>query len=85
MQPPSTPPPSRIPLTPTVADSWPLPQSGRVHDFNHARVAELADAQDSGSCARKGVGVQVPPRAPWVGETTQPNLMKKPDRAGGSI
>ena len=29
----------------------------------HARVAELADAQDSGSCARKGVGVQVPPRA----------------------
>lgn len=28
-----------------------------------ARVAELADAQDSGSCARKGVGVQVPPRA----------------------
>jgi CRP/FNR family transcriptional regulator, cyclic AMP receptor protein len=29
----------------------------------YARVAELADAQDSGSCARKGVGVQVPPRA----------------------
>ena len=26
-------------------------------------MAELADAQDSGSCARKGVGVQVPPRA----------------------
>ena len=24
----------------------------------------MADAQDSGSCARKGVGVQVPPRAP---------------------
>lgn len=32
-----------------------------------ARVAELADAQDSGSCARKGVGVQVPPRAPLGG------------------
>ncbi len=31
---------------------------------SHARVAELADAEDSGSCARKGVGVQVPPRAP---------------------
>lgn len=29
-----------------------------------AKVAELADAQDSGSCARKGVGVQVPPFAP---------------------
>ena len=29
-----------------------------------ARVAELADAQASGACARKGVRVQVPPRAP---------------------
>ena len=29
----------------------------------HARVAELADAHGSGPCARKGVGVQVPPRA----------------------
>ena len=29
-----------------------------------ARVAELADAQDSGSCVRKDVRVQVPPRAP---------------------
>ena len=28
-----------------------------------ARVAELADAQASGACARKGVRVQVPPRA----------------------
>ena len=28
-----------------------------------ARVAELADAQDSGSCDRKIVGVQLPPRA----------------------
>ena len=28
------------------------------------RVAELADAQDSGSCDRKIVGVQVPPRPP---------------------
>src|SRR5690606_20557123 len=30
------------------------------------RVAELADAQDSGSCDRKIVGVQVPPRPPGV-------------------
>ncbi len=29
----------------------------------HARVAELADAQASGACVRKDVGVQVPPRA----------------------
>ena len=29
-----------------------------------AKVAELADAQDSGSCGRKAVGVQVPPFAP---------------------
>src|SRR5262245_66183590 len=29
-----------------------------------AEVAELADAHDSGSCARKGVGVRVPPSAP---------------------
>jgi len=28
-----------------------------------ARVAELADALASGASARKGVGVQVPPRA----------------------
>ena len=33
----------------------------------HARVAELADAQDSGSCVRKDVRVQVPPRAPLLG------------------
>lgn len=31
-----------------------------------ARVAELADAHGSGPCAREGVGVQVPPRAPQV-------------------
>ncbi len=31
---------------------------------NQAKVAELADAQDSGSCGRKAVGVQVPPFAP---------------------
>ena len=29
----------------------------------HARVAELADAQASGACVLRDVGVQVPPRA----------------------
>jgi hypothetical protein len=28
-----------------------------------AKVAELVDAQASGACARKGVGVRVPPFA----------------------
>ena len=32
------------------------------------RVAELADAQDSGSCPLRGVGVQVPPRPPHHGQ-----------------
>ena len=32
--------------------------------LHHGRVAELADAQDSGSCVRKDVRVQVPPRPP---------------------
>ena len=31
-----------------------------------AEVAELADALDSGSSARKGVGVQIPPSAPQM-------------------
>ena len=30
------------------------------------RVAELADAQDSGSCVREDVGVQLPPRPPPI-------------------
>src|SRR5438309_9572578 len=30
----------------------------------HGRVAELADAQDSGSCPGNRVGVQLPPRPP---------------------
>src|SRR5687767_7626539 len=40
------------------------PYYGRAH---RAEVAELADAHDSGSCARKGVGVRVPPSAPGTG------------------
>src|SRR5215469_17197712 len=31
-----------------------------------AEVAELADAQDLGSCGRKAVGVQLPPSAPII-------------------
>ena len=34
----------------------------RGYRLGNGRVAELADAQDSGSCVRKDVGVQVPPR-----------------------
>ena len=36
--------------------------------YNHFRcagMAELADAHGSGPCARKGVGVQLPPCARW--------------------
>src|SRR5688572_5552443 len=37
-----------------------------MNDALRAEVAELADAHDSGSCALTGVGVRVPPSAPWV-------------------
>jgi hypothetical protein len=36
-----------------------------------AEVAELADALDSGSSARKGVGVQIPPSAPSILPSSQ--------------
>src|SRR5215475_4517381 len=36
----------------------------KMKSLSRAEVAELADAHDSGSCARKGVGVRVPPSAP---------------------
>ena len=39
----------------------------RAATLSHSgRVAELADAQASGACVRKDVGVQVPPRPRWV-------------------
>ena len=41
-----------------------LEKSGYGRNKHVAEVAELADALDSGSSARKGVGVQVPPSAP---------------------
>jgi trigger factor len=43
-----------------------LKNCGTMYIFNiSARVAELADAPDLGSGARKGVGVRVPPFAPF--------------------
>ena len=39
--------------------------------LHHGRVAELADAQDSGSCVRKDVRVQVPPRPRRSAENTR--------------
>src|SRR5438105_1232045 len=45
---------------PSACDRLPSPGSQRRGPLG--RVAELADAQDSGSCGRKDVGVQVPPR-----------------------
>ena len=35
-----------------------------ISSASRAKVAELVDAQDSGSCVRKDVGVRVPPFAP---------------------
>src|SRR5438067_8703692 len=57
-----------------------------------AEVAELADALDSGSSARKGVGVQIPPSAPFDPHRLcakarpgrlfpRPGLRKTPDHA----
>ena len=45
--------------TPTAADG-----TLKLKTPRHADVAELADALDLGSSARKGVGVQVSPSAP---------------------
>ena len=42
------------------------------------RVAELADAEDSGSCVRKDVGVQVPPLA----HLSIRNLCSRQDEGG---
>ena len=51
-----------------------------------AEVAELADAHDSGSCARKGVGVRVPPSAPTSYAMPTPSLPRHAPRvcAGSS-
>ena len=39
------------------------PTAAEIPQASHAKVAELADAQDSGSCGVTPVGVQVPPFA----------------------
>ena len=55
-----------ISLSVAEAPGWPpiLTVSPPPSIGNHdAKVAELADAQDSGSCGVKPVGVQVPPFA----------------------
>lgn len=52
-------PPGAIPADDQVNDP-----GGRRRPPAHADLAELADAQDSGSCARKGVGVRAPRSAP---------------------
>src|SRR5579872_2469180 len=43
---------------------WRLGADSRYIGGTTAGVAELADAQDLGSCGRKAVGVQIPPSAP---------------------
>ena len=48
----------------TWANGWRDSARGPLTSMAPGRVAELADAQDSGSCVRKDVGVQVPPRPP---------------------
>src|SRR5215203_7124430 len=46
-----------------------------------AKVAELVDAQDSGSCGRKAVGVRVPPFAPTLFlPRTHVKLTRHPER-----
>ncbi len=49
------------------------PESLRCYSDPVARVAEQADAHGSGPCARKGVGVQLPPRARRYLPTDFPN------------
>src|SRR5215475_16114267 len=50
----------------------------KMKSLSRAEVAELADAHDSGSCARKGVGVRVPPSAPATyGPATPPSYLMR--------
>src|SRR5579862_1925115 len=51
-------------VIPVLYPSQGFPKARLVSGPSLGRVAELADAQDSGSCVRKDVRVQVPPRPP---------------------
>src|SRR4028118_1753813 len=51
-----------------------------------AKVAELVDAQDSGSCGRKAVGVRVPPFAPSPSSPTPAqNIRSRVHRMGALV
>src|SRR5437868_2191301 len=54
-----------IPIAQVLRILPPLAEAAR-YNLKNARVAELADAPDLGSGARKGVGVRVPPFAPFT-------------------
>lgn len=67
---------------------WCLPYETAIL-FKFARVAELADALASGASARKGVGVQVPPRARGVicgteeiSSRNSKRIRKAPEKSG---
>ena len=45
----------------------------------------MADAHGSGPCVRKDVGVQLPPRALWLRQTTKPLTGGDPARSGASV
>lgn len=47
----------------------------------NAEVVKLVDTQRSGRCARKGMGVRVPPSAPRIYTTTAPAV----SRAAGAV
>jgi hypothetical protein len=53
------------------SDSLASPMKPYIMNCTTAGVAELADAQDLGSCGRKAVGVQIPPSAPNTPFTLQ--------------
>ena len=56
------------------------PESLRCYSDPVARVAEQADAHGSGPCARKGVGVQLPPRAQQRGSSYTLHRCETPAR-----